>query len=144
MTDKQLNSLTKQQMINIIHQQEKEIERLASGSDEPQVKSETELLSEIILAAQEAADSYLKGIKDSEVKRVEGIAELEKNTQRSYEEAERFRTNTIVLARSVLTDFNRAFEWLIGSIESMQNEFEKRLGATSIKNFLPIERRDDR
>ena len=141
MDDKQLNSLSKIQMLRILHQQEKEIEALTEEFNRPQVRTEAELLSEIMSSAQDAADSYILGVKSSERKKIEDIAELEKMTRQSYEEAEQVRADTVILTRSLLSDFSRVFELMIESIKVTQEKFNDRINTMSVDGYFPAMQR---
>ena len=139
MTDRQLKSLSKVQMLEILHEQEKEIERLTAELDKPRANAETVLLGEIVQAAQDAADSYLKNIQNVEDEKINGIAMLENKARRRYDEAERYAEDAANTAGKTLTDMNNVFTELKKLFQSMHEDFIKELSTTSLKGLLPAE-----
>ena len=141
MTDKQFKSLSKVQMLDILHQQEKEIERLTAEANNPRVDTEASaLLSGIMQAAKTAADSYVKNMVVAENEKIDGIAKLEAATRKRAEEAENNIEVVMETARKIITDMNEAFTWHIELIKSMQEEFVEKLNTLGLKNFFPMPR----
>ena len=138
MTDKQLRSLSKTQMLDILHQQEREIEKLNDEMTRPRSDPEaTALLSGIMKAAQAAADSYVKNMVVAENEKIEGIAKLESNARHRAEEVERCIEESTEIVVKILTDMCSIFSWQIDLIKSMQDEFFKKIRTTYLKDFIP-------
>ena len=138
MTDKQLKSLSKIQMLDILRQQEREIEKLTAEIDKPRSDTEsTALLSGIMQAAQAAADSYVKSMVVAENEKIEGIAKLESSTRRRAEEAERRTEEAMGIVKKMIDDMYNIFSWQIDLIKSMQNEFFEKLKTTNLKELIP-------
>ena len=96
--------------------------------------SDTTLLNEILLGAQQAADSYLKSIKSAENEKIDGIARLENDARVRYEEAERYSRHMMAVCREKITDMNNLFIGLKELIESMHEEFLQKLNTTSLND----------
>ena len=63
MSNQEIKSLSKTQMLELLHRQELEIERLTKELESRPKNEHEELLSAIIKSAQDAADAYLENIK---------------------------------------------------------------------------------
>ena len=137
MTDKQLRSLSKIQMLEILHQQEKEIERLTELLNTPRANADTVLLGEIVHAAQGAAESYLENVKVAEEEKINSIASLEKNARIRYEVAQRYSDEAAEAAGKKLADMDDIFVGLTQLIQVLHEEFIEEVGSTSLKDLLP-------
>ena len=136
MTDKELKSLSKLQMLELLHQQEEEIEQLKGNVGIPAVTPDSALLNEILQSAQKAADSYLKNIQSQENDKINGIAKLENEARSRYEEAERYSRDVNAKIREKIIDMNNVFVGLKELVESMHEEFQQKLNATSLNDIL--------
>ena len=131
LTDKELKSLSKVQMLDLLYQQEEEIQRLKGELAKPQAGPGSALLDEIMLATQAAADAYLKNVKSSENDRINGIANLEREAKVRFEEAERYANETIETIRESTARMNEVFVGLKGIVASMHEEFKRKLAAAN-------------
>jgi len=140
MTEKQLRSLSKVQLIDILYQQEREIERLNAELAKPRTDPEAAaLLSGIMQAAQTAADSYVKNMVVAENEKIEGIAKLEGDARRRYEEAERHRDEANDIVRKILSDMGNVFNWQIEMIKTMRDGFLDKVNNSNLRELLPEE-----
>ena len=132
MTDKELKSLSKIQMLSILHQQEEEIERLKARPSEPSANTDAALINEIVQAAQQAADSYLSNIRNVENDKIDGIAKLEKDARRRCEEAEMRNNEVTEIIKEKIADMDNVFIGLKELVESMHADFKQKLMSAGI------------
>ena len=137
MTEKQIKTLSKPQLASIIEQQEREIARLNAELARPQLDSgSSALLGEIMKAAKEAADEYVRKAMLAENEKIDEIGRLEGEARRRNEEAERINTEASETMRTMLSDLNDVFNRQVDYIRSMQEEFHKMLCSTSLKDVF--------
>ena len=142
MTDKELKSLSKIQMLELLRQQEEELELLTREAGKPAETSDSELLNEILQSAQKAADTYLKNIQNRENDKIDGIARLENDARGRYEEAERYYGEVTARIKEAIDEINNVFVGLKELIESMHMDFQKRLSESGLKSIIPTESSD--
>jgi len=139
MTDKQLKSLSKFDLLNILHQQEKEIqmliaEKLALSEQRlnfEQIGSLAEAsvaASGIMQAAQDAADFYLKNLYGIEAEGDEVPYEREievKVTQTETICPEHKNAEYLEQLRQSFLDMLVLFDWHINKLITARSNFEK-------------------
>ena len=134
MTDKELKSLTKIQMLELLHQQEGELEKMKGTAGAPAVAPDSALLNEILQGAQRAADSYLQNIQSRENEKIDGIAKLENDARSRYEDAERYSRAVAAAARETIDEVNGMFAGLKELIETMHADFQNKLSAIGLRS----------
>jgi len=132
MTDKELKSLSKLQMLELLHQQEAEIAKMKSEMAKPGLAPDSALLNEILMGAQQAVDSYLKSVQSMENDKIDGIAKLENDARSRYEEAERYSRDVTAKIREKIVDMDNVFTGLKELVESMHEEFKQKLSSSSL------------
>ena len=143
MNEAQLKSLSKAQLISLAEQQEKEIERMNAELNRPRLDSGTSaLLSEIMRAAQVAADDYVKKTRMAQSEKIDEIGRMESDAKRRSEETERLNAEALETTRVMLSDLNSVFNRQIEYIRSMQDQFHKMLCTTTLKDIFVQEQRN--
>jgi len=149
MTDKQLRSLTKTQLFELLHQQEIEIERLAAENKKlskqkfylEQVGSLAEAsvtVSGIIDAAQTAADVYLESIRNVEAEKLEAIVRLEEEAKvRAVKDAEARSAELMARVERLVMDMLRAFDSHVSSMGEMKEELTLLINKNDLRHLIP-------
>ena len=135
MIDKEIKSLSKIQMLELLHQQEEEIAQLRGDGGKPAMASDSTLLNEILQSAQNAADNYLRNIQNQENEKIDGIAKLENDARSRYEEAERYSREVNARVREAINEMNNMFIGLKELVESMHEDFRQKINAAAPKSF---------
>lgn len=126
MNSKQLRSLSKLDLLEIMHRQELEIERLTAEKEEAvsmlderqlsvrQAGSLAEaslMVSGILRSAQDAADIYLENIRSLEAEKSAAAEKLEKEAMAKaaaiIEKSEHYRIEAETRARQIVTEIQR-------------------------------------
>lgn len=140
MNSKHLRSLSKLDLLEIMHQQELEIERLSAEKEEAErVLDERSLsasqagslaeaslmVSGILQAAQDAADIYLENIRTLETEKTAAAERLEKEAMAKaaaiLERSERRRMEAEARARQIVTDMQRYLDEFFTQLTTMQS-----------------------
>ena len=125
MTDRRLRSLSKTEMLNIMYQQEKEIERLTAenqGLSERCLSLERTgplaeaslAVSGIIQATQNAADEYL-----------ENLHTINEDSTESGLQTSTIDIEVIAQLKHNFSDMLNLFHWHINRLKTVQTNFEK-------------------
>jgi carboxylesterase type B len=140
LNSKHLRSLSKLDLLEIMHQQELEIERLSAEKEEAErVLDERSLsasqagslaeaslmVSGILQAAQDAADIYLENIRTLETEKTAAAERLEKEAMAKaaaiLERSERRRMEAEARARQIVTDMQRYLDEFFTQLTTMQS-----------------------
>lgn len=142
MTEKELRSLSKLELLEMLRQQELEIGQLtvekeesARMLDERRVSFEqagsladaSVVLSGVMKAAQDAADVYLDNIKNLEAEKAEIAAKIEQESIDKvafiYTEAERRRAEAENETRQIIINTQRFLDWYAAQLTAMRAGF---------------------
>ena len=137
MTDKEIRSLSKVQMLDLMILQEKEIERLTDELEKARLAKEKQLFDGVLKAAQDAADAYIKKFPVTSNNDNERIAQMEANALNRLKEAEFIHDKVVSSAKKMIADLYEAYNWQVESTEKARDEFRRRISTTSLKNLLP-------
>ena len=146
MTDKEMRSLSKIQLLGIMRLQEMEIMRLAEENeglsaslDERKLKIEqvgslaeaSVMLSGLLQSAQETAEIFLENVKMAESEKVEAAKQIEdaarQRAQAIIDEAERTRATVTAYVNRVAADMQKIFDWQLGQIQGANAGFQTML-----------------
>jgi len=148
MTDKQLRSLSKVQLFNLLHSQELEIERLtAENSKLSEQKLSLEqagslaeaslMVSGIMQAAQSAADVYLDSIRKVEADKVQAVARLEDEARaRALRVAESRITEANARMERLVTDMLRTFDNQVNSLAVMKEDLKELIEKNDLHHLI--------
>ena len=144
MTEKQLRSLSKPELLEMMHQQGLEIERLSGENEEMSKKLDERrlsveqagslaeasmMLSGVMKAAQDAADVYLDNIRNIESEKAATAQELEREamerTVAIYAEAERRRAGAEDAAKQIVANAERFLNWYAEQLAAMREGFRE-------------------
>ena len=158
MTEKELRSLSKIQMLNILRQQENEIEQLTSQRKELERKLEERqlqvdeagslaeasvMVSGVLQAAQNAADVYLENIRAVEAERSAQVARLEREAQEKakemYKESEEKHEEMMARLRKLVSGMRYIFEWQMTQLTKMSDDFDNKLKRSDIAELIKEE-----
>ena len=151
MAEKTIRSLSKIELLDILHQQETEIERLNAEKDillqrldertfdiqKAGSLAEASLkLSGVMTAAQEAADIYLENVKALETKQTAIISDIEsevrEKTQVIFENAIRKRAAAEAGAKIIADELNKLFDFQFERLTSLRSEFNELVDKLNI------------
>ena len=129
MANKELRSLSKLELLEILHRQELEIERLKSEKDDHipieragSIAEASLMVSGVMKAAQDAADMYLESVK---------TVEAEKNSI-----AEHRHEEILELNRQILTAMQKLFDSHLGRLISARTELQDMIKKSGITELL--------
>jgi len=149
MTDKQLRSLSKKQLFQLLHQQEVEIERLTNENTRlteqklnlEQAGSIAEAsisVSGIIQAAQSAADVYLDSIRKVEADKLESIARYEEEAKARALSATEARTaESRAQLERLIVEMLRIFDSQVTSLGDVRGELSELINRNDLQHLLP-------
>jgi len=155
MTDKQLRSLTKTQLFNLLHKQELEIERInaenAKLSDRAvsleQAGSLAEasiIVSGIFEAAQSAADIYLDSIQAVEAERLDAVSKLEEEAKvRALRTVEIKNAETKAQLERLVMDLLQVFDHQLDAFRTLKDELMDLINRNSLKYLISGNSRAD-
>lgn len=161
MTEKDLRSLSKLELLEMLRQQELEIEQLTVEKEESEkqlddrrlsidnagsIAEASVLLSGVMKAAQEAADVYLENVKTLESEKIAMAEKLEQESMDRvaviFSEAERRRAEAENETRQILENINRILSWFSSQLSVMHNGFHEaviKLGMQdAVKDVEPL------
>ena len=159
MTEKELKSLSKKQIITLLTKQDNALEKLSAELDQTrkeheQVKLELEqvnselsnakqqlvelgaspsLISDIVKAANDAADKYVAEAEQAIEERKQRLLELEEIASAKIKESEE-------LAKRVVSSTCLILDKHVQNIHSLYAEFHAGLRASDMTRFLPMEK----
>lgn len=161
MTEKSIRTLSKLEMLEIMHQQEVEIERLNAERDvllerldERQISinkagslAEASLeLSGVMTAAQDAADMYLQNVKTLENKKGAILDEIENEarirTHIVYKEAVQRRAEAEAGAKAIIGELRKLFSFNFKELDYLQSEFDRMVNDLGIMDGEQSEKWD--
>jgi len=149
MTDKQLRSISKTELLKLLHRQELEIERLnaenaklserAHSLENAGSLAEASLLvSGLMEAAQSAADIYLDSIQKVEAEKLGAIVKLEQEAKaRALRENERMNAEAKARIERVVIDILRAFDNQVSKLAEMKEELTELMCENELSYLLP-------
>jgi len=155
MTDKQLRSLNKTQLFSLLHQQELEIERLTEENakltdhnfnlEQAGSLAEASLaVSNVIQAAQSAADIYLESIRQVEADKLEALEKLEDEAKaRAFREIARKNAESEAYIERLVIDMLRMFDSQVSSFASMKEELTELVNRNKLQHLITGNRADD-
>ena len=148
MTDKQLRSLNKTQLFSLLHQQELEIERLTEENakltdhnfnlEQAGSLAEASLaVSNIIEAAQSAADIYLESIRRVEADKLEALDKLEDEAKaRAFREISRKNAESEAHIERLVIDMLRMFDSQVSSLASMKAQLTEVINSNDLGHII--------
>ena len=134
MTDRKLRALSKMQLLEMLHKQAEEIERLTKEAEAHSEKSAPASLEEITEAVQKTMTSYLQSAKAAEDKRADSIAALESNARFHNAELDRLCDRAAQVVDSARLEMDKIFSHMIGLIDSMKDDVNEKHIAASVAN----------
>ena len=149
MTDKQLRSLSKAQLFNLLHQQELEIERLTEENAKlteqklnlEQVGSLAEaslMVSGIIQTAQSAADVYLDSIRKVEADKLDAITKMEEEAKaRALRAVEIKNAEIKAHTERLVMDILRTFDSQVNSMAAIKEELTELINKNNLQHLIP-------
>jgi len=149
MTDRQLRSLSKTQMFNLLHKQELEIERLNTENSKlsertlslEQAGSLAEaslLVSGIIDAAQSAADVYLDSIQKVEADRLKSISKLEEEAKvRALRTSGLKNAETQAWIERMIIEMLQVFDHQVNKLAVMKEELTELIIRNDLQYLIP-------
>ncbi|MCL2151543.1 MAG: hypothetical protein FWH57_01065 [Oscillospiraceae bacterium] len=149
MTDKQLRSLSKMQLLSLLHKQEVELERLSADNAKlseralclEQAGSLAEasiIVSGIVEATQKAADVYLDSIQKAEADKLESIAKLEEEAkERALRTLELKNAETKARLERLVTDMLRMFDNQLNNLAALKDELMELIMKNDIEYLIP-------
>lgn len=149
MTDKQLRSLSKMQLFDLLHKQEVEIERL--GAENTKLSEQTAsleqagslaeasiLVSGVMEAAQKAADVYLDSIQKVETEKLQAIAILEEEVKvRALRTIELKNAELQARTERLVIDMLRFFDSQVDSFAVMKEELVELINNNELQYLIP-------
>jgi len=155
MTDREIRSLSKVQILDLLRQQEAEIERLNVENQELRQRMDDRslkigqtgslaeaafMLSGIMQAAQDTANLYLDNIKATEEQQKEITSQVEREAkeraQMLYFEAERHYSDTVAKIKQVISDIESIFDLQQWRINAARIEFFEMVQKSSIASLI--------
>ena len=149
MTDKQLRSLSKTQLFDLLHKQEVEIERLSAENVKlseqalslEQAGSLAEaslLISGILEAAQKAGDIYLDSIQKVETDKLEIISKLEEEAKaRALRTLELKNAESKARIERLVIEILRFFDNQVSGLAAMKEELTELLKSNELEHLIP-------
>ena len=148
MTDKQLRSISKTNLLSLVHQQELEIERLAAENAKLEeqkfslenagsIAEASMIVSGIIEAAQSAADVYLDSIRKVEAKNLDTVAKQEDEAKlRALRTIERQNAETLAHIERLVSDILKTFDNQVSSMAAMKEDLTTLLNKNNLQHLL--------
>jgi len=148
MTDKQLRSLSKVQLFQLLHEQELEIERLTAENEKlseqrlslEQVGTLAEAaitVSGIVEAAQSAADVYMDSILKLEADKLAAIPKLEEEArQRAVKAAELKNAESKAQIDRLLIEMLGAFDSQLYHMSAMKEELSELMSKNDLYHLI--------
>jgi len=149
MTDKQLRSLSRTQLFNLLHKQELEIERLSAENlklSEQTLSLEqagslaeaSVLVSGIIETAQNTADIYLDSIRKVEAEKLESISKLEEEAKaRALRTIELKNAESKAKIERLITDILKFFDSQVNSFAATKEELTELITRNDLQYLIP-------
>jgi|GEM_PF-3472273 len=153
--EKQLRSISKDELFEMLLQQELIIEQLNSEKEEakkwrtersPSAEQAGPLaeaslkLSGIFEAAQNAADIYLENLKAAEAEKIAAASqiqnELRDNEMIKFNEAERKYNEATSRARRILQGMQNLIDWHLGQLVAARVEFHDLISQAGLSEFI--------
>ena len=156
MTDKQLRSLSKTQLFNLLHKQELEIERLSTENTKlseqalslEQAGSLAEasiLVSGIMESAQKAADVYLENIQKAESVKLESISRLEEEAkQRALRTIELKNAESKTRIEHLIKDMLQFFDSQVSCFAAMKEDLTELIISNDLEYIIPGSNRTEK
>ena len=148
MTDKQLRTLSKTQLYELLYQQELEIERL-NEENKQLAKQKFHLetagslaeasltVTGIMQAAQSAADIYLESVRNIEDEKLLAVARLEEEAKlRAVRMVEIRNAESLAKMERLVVDILRAFDCHVSSMASMKEELTELIKANELQHLI--------
>ena len=147
MTENKVRSLSKVEMLEILHQQELEIERLYAEIERrhsfKQAGSLAEAsiaLSGVMEAAQDAAEIYLKNLQAAEAEKKEMTDRMEEEARQKagaiLEEAERVHEEIMSRSRRVIAEVQSVLDWHMGRLITYRDELQDMTKSMKLTELL--------
>ena len=155
MTDKQLRSLSKIQLFNLLHKQEVEIERLSAEnlklSEQTTSLEQAGSLAEasllvggILEAAQKTADVYLDSIRKVETDKLESISKLEEDAKtRALRSMELKNAESEAQIERLVIDMLQFFDSQVSSLSLMKENMTELINKNDLQYLIPGNSRTD-
>jgi len=155
MTDKQLRSLSKIQLFNLLHKQEVEIERLSAEnlklSEQTTSLEQAGSLAEasllvggILEAAQKTADVYLDSIRKVETDKLESISKLEEDAKtRALRTMELKNAESEAQIERLVIDMLQFFDSQVSSLSLMKENMTELINKNDLQYLIPGNSRTD-
>jgi len=155
MTDKQLRSLSKTQLFDLLHRQEIEIERLNTENSKLSEQSisleqagslaeASVLLSGIMEAAQNTADVYLDSIRKVEAEKLEAVSKLEEEARaRALRTVELKNAESKARLERLVTDILKFFDSQVSNFAIMKEELTELINKNNLQYLIPGKNRTD-
>ena len=149
MTDKQLRSLSKTQLFDLLHKQELEIERLSAENTKlseqtlslEQAGSLAEasiLVSGIIETAQKTADIYLNSIQKVEAEKLEVVSRLEEEAKaRALRTVELKNAESKARVERLVKDILEFFDNQVSSLAEMKEHLTELIIDNDLEFLIP-------
>ena len=151
MDDRALRSLSKDQMLRIMHQQEIEIERLTAERDGLSERLNERLLklaqagsiaeaslqlSGVLQAAQNAADLYLESVRlvadEEKAATIQLENEARDKIQAMFDEAKQKHEKATTTLRQVMGDMQHFIDWHMERLVAVRSDFQEMLHQTDL------------
>ena len=161
MTEKELKSLSKIEILELLHSQELEIERLktekeeaAKQKDEHRLSIEeagsiaeaSVMISGVMQAAQSAADLYLENVKALEADKKAEAARIENEAQERifamYSDAERKHNELMEHTRNSLAETQKIFDWHLGKLVAVRAELQEMINRAGLSGLTENDKTD--
>ena len=148
MTDKQLRSLSKTQLFDLLHKQELEIERLSAENAKlseqaislEQAGSIAEasiLISGIMESAQKTADIYLESIQKVEAEKLESISRLEEEAKgRALRAVEIKNAESKARIELLVKDMLQFFDKQVSSFTLMKDDLTELIISNNLEDLI--------
>jgi len=149
MTDKQLRSLSKTQLFELLHKQELEIERLTADNTKlteqtlsleraGSLAEASIMVSGIIEAAQNAADVYLDSIQKVETDRLEALSKLEEEARaRALRSVELRNAESGARIEQLVMDMLQFFDSQVTNLATMKEELTELIVRNDLNYLIP-------
>jgi len=158
-TDKELRSLSKPELLEMMYQQVLEIEKLSAEKDEALKKLDERrvsleeagslaeaslMLSGVMKAAQDAADVYLENIRNIEADKAALAERLENEAKEKsvaiYVAAEQRRAEAENATKQIVVNTQRFLDWYSTQLDAMRNGFREMAISIGMWDMLNAER----
>jgi len=136
MTDKQAKSLTKVQMLEILYEQEKEIERLTNELNKRQPVTGSALVDAIVEAAEMTARAYLREVESSgEAIKAEAVR-LEDDARDKYSRVKGWSEELIGAIRNLLREISEISPDYNDKVVKLRDDYETLFASAGLGGIL--------